>query len=211
MPLDYIEDAVDNVTAVTAERVNKLRDQGRPRFTTTAARGTAIPSPEDGQSVYMATNDADEGPYEWHTEDEWRRPWNMPWGFVASASRSTLQTGVSTSFVDLTGLSVTFAAVANRRYEVRAKFLVEKATTTNLVDVILANAANTQLENMGTLKMSPFDLFTFFPSAFVGSIGAGTQTLKLRGICGSGTFNVRSDASISRIWVLDVGPDGAPA
>ena len=211
MALDYLADVTAGTSTITADRNNKMRDQLRPAFLTTAARGTAIPSPEDGQQSYLATGDSTEGPEEYHSNGSWRKPWNMPWGFIDSASYGTLQSGIGTSFTDLTDLSVTFTAVANRRYEVRARCVLEKASTQDLVELILANAANTEIEHLAFLKMNTLDITTFNVSAFLDSIGAGSQTFKLRGKTDSGTFDVRNDSSTGKIWVMDVGPDGAPA
>lgn len=209
MALDFIADVSSGGTA-TAEWANNIRDQGRPAFLTTAARGTAFPSPEDGQQSYLATGDGDEGPWEYHSNGEWRKPWNMPWGFVAEASATSRQ-NVGTATTDFTDLSVTFSAVANRRYELRARVMLEQYTTAGEVEVILANAANTELDSLAIAKLGATDYFTFTPSAFLDSIGAGSQTFKLRGQTSAGTMDVRNDYTPGRLWVLDVGPDGAPA
>jgi hypothetical protein len=85
-----------------------------PIFATTAARTTANGTPADGDASYINAGDATEGP-EFYNGTSWRKPWNMPWGVVDVKTVTAAQNGISTT-ADITGLSSTFTAVANRRY-----------------------------------------------------------------------------------------------
>src|SRR5215211_7992577 len=59
----------------------------------------------------------------------WRPPWNTKWTRAGGAENTAGQTGIGTSFTDVTSLSVTFTALANRRYKVLAYVQVQQVTS----------------------------------------------------------------------------------
>ena len=53
-----------------------------------------------------------------NTSGGYRKPWNMPWGFVTNASVIVNTASSSTTLVNVTGLSVNFTPVVGRRYKI---------------------------------------------------------------------------------------------
>jgi hypothetical protein len=143
-----------------------------------------------------------------------RRPWNMPWGHVASSQSTAAQNGITT-VVDLTNLSVTWTAVANRRYRFNYKLEVNGSVAGDLLEVDITNAANGQYDRV--LVTVPAlnggaGYFTVAGTLHLISPAAGAQTVKLRGLrnVGTGTLNVNASAAIpAQVFIEDIGPSSA--
>ena len=97
-------------TTITSAWANaNVRDQTIAPFATTGARDAATTSPVVGMVSYISSNDANEGIVTRNSGGQWRLPWNLPWGYVASATTAIDQTGISAA-TDLTGLAATWTA-----------------------------------------------------------------------------------------------------
>ena len=48
----------------------------------------------------------------------WTAPWNLPWGYVQLATTTTVTGSIGSTFAPLTGLSVSWNSVANRKYKI---------------------------------------------------------------------------------------------
>lgn len=72
-------------------------------------------------------------------------PWNKPRGRVGYATKTSSQTGITT-VTDITGLSVTFNQVANRRYKITLDVIVSSNTNGWGGAILITDGANTQLQ-----------------------------------------------------------------
>ena len=122
-------------------------------------------------------------------------------------STTLLQAGV-TAEVDLTGMSVTFTAIANRYYKITA-FMYGIPTVANAVFQVRikqgATALQTLLNNGG-----PATAGTTVSGSLIKTFTAGSTTLKLSGALavgstGSITFNGAATLPVY-ILVEDIGP-----
>ena len=133
---------------------------------------------------------------------------NFPFGVVGvTISTTLLQAGV-TSEVDLTGMSVTFTAIANRYYKVSAYMYAFPTVTNASATVNIKQGATTIqsiLTNAGVLGVG-----STVNGYVIKTFTAGSTTLKLSGATtagstGSMTFNGGATVPVS-ILVEDIGP-----
>jgi len=198
-------------TTITASWGNSnVRDQVVTPFATTGARDSAITSPVIGMVEYISSNDVNEGLTTRNSANQWRLPWNMPWGIVASASTTSataLTTGVT---ADITGLSVTWTAVGNRRLRITVQ-CAAYATPINNAAIILADGAGTQLEISHPSTRSGGAVGGGCLS-YIEAPASGSVTRKVRMVV-VGTTPTGGGATTSPAFILveDIGPSGAPA
>lgn len=139
------------------------------------------------------------------------RPWNTAWGEVAAATRTSGQTISTTSFVDLTGLSVTFPIRDGRRYRIQAWVRGGGSTTIDgNPELQLTNGANQQLQldRFGPVT-STVNRWTFSLTHYVSSFSSGTATYKLRARDATGARNWQTIAASDNpatLVVEDIGP-----
>lgn len=183
-----------------------------PVVADTTARDALIPSPSSGQAIYLDTGASTEGPY-WYNGSAWRLPWSMGWGRIAGALATSNQ-GSITTVVDLTSLTVTFTAVANRIYEITGEVTMASTIATDVVAVVIADGSNTQVQK----RSAAIGIANVGASASASvevTPSAGSVTYKLRGLRDSGTGTVTAVALANQpnlIRVKDIGPAaGAPA
>lgn len=137
----------------------------------------------------------------------WRPPWNLPWGRVASLAFTSGSTGLSGSMTDVASTSLTFTRVSGRRYKATWKVGAVSSAGAAQVGVRLADSANTELDA---------DIAILMATGVVGwgrgevelPSGSGSYTLKLRGIviAGSGVTSYANTIAPVRLLVEDVGP-----
>ena len=130
----------------------------------------------------------------------------LPRGLTAYAQTSTPQ-GSITGVTDLTSLSVTFTAEANRYYLIHGFVTAYSSVGSDGFGVIIANAASIALATAHALSRD--NLAGYGASAFVRvAPGAGSVTYKLRSSrSGSGTLTYQPDGvTPSFIMVTDIGP-----
>lgn len=101
----YVEstDLVANYPAASLSLANRVDLVGVLPFATSAARATAIPSPTDGQYSYLQ----DTNSTEFWNGSAWVKPGGGKILQVVSTAKTDTFTTSSTTFVDITGLSVT--------------------------------------------------------------------------------------------------------
>jgi len=103
----------------------------------------------------------------------------LPRGVMAYAQVTANQTGIST-VVDLTSLTVTFTAVAGRRYRITGFGLITQRTGTGTATMTITNSANVQqAAAQSRLTGADNEMQTATPM-FVVVPGAGSITYKLR-------------------------------
>lgn len=204
--LPVLADAADITEAGTtmADRIEKYVNL---RFASAAARDAVVTSPEEAMCAYIGSNDSAEGPY-WYNSTSWRLPWNMPWGFVGQTTSNAVTAGIG-AVQDL--VTVTFTAIANRRYRLNAYcaavttvavtnfnlFITDNTPTTlqqcNLSNTSAANAAN--ITGFCQINVSP---------------GAGSVTYRARISATGGTLTLLGGQMTHYLLVEDIGPNGAP-
>ena len=138
-------------------------------------------------------------------------PWNKPWGEVAYAQATAGQTIASGE--DLNDLSVTFTAIANRKY--RTTLYIPIMTTSGTVGTIVSqirDETNTQiakcnLYSSGAALAAVHGLVIVRETDLSGSV---TRKAYLSATT-SATINYTTGTSAASIFVEDIGPNGAPA
>ena len=130
---------------------------------------------------------------------------DFPFGLVTSATLATTFTTASASPVDVTGLSVTFTALASRKYLIVAycntgnsgantgQFFINKGAT----------ALTESYSNPTNLAITTVNIFA------IDTPGAGSVTYKTQASAQAGTqtvYGTSTRASIAaRMFVLDIG------
>lgn len=201
-------------SVATASDVNNyLMEQSIMYFASTAARDAALSGiAEDGMTVYIGSNDANEGLYSYNGTS-WRKgsSWNAAWGRVGSAVLTTNQNSIGSTVVDVTSLSVTWTAVANRYYQTTVIIPVfSQSTSTGIVNLQITDATPTTKQSINLTADAGTDVNI---SGFVieSNIAAGSATRKARiaTTAGSGIITAGS-TNVPTIIVEDLGPSGAP-
>jgi hypothetical protein len=129
----------------------------------------------------------------------------FPFGIVGYNQRSSGNITLGTTIADLTGLTTTFTAIANRGYKVTFTALVQKSSAAGLIDLYLTKGDNTQLAEYFTyLSSGEFQTMSF--SFVVTGLTAGTQTLKMRGLVDvAGGTVYASGLNVAVFIVEDIG------
>ncbi len=128
---------------------------------------------------------------------------NLPRGIVGEARGTTQQTGITTTPTDLTGMTVTFTAVAGRKYKVSFDVPVLQVTTAaNVIIRLLEGGVEVHRRTM-TLAVS--DQAGMVLVCMV-TPAAGSVTYKLDAQTTAGTLTARPNLSIAmNLIVEDVG------
>lgn len=163
----------------------------------------------DGMRIYET--DTDEHLVYYSQVPAWRRPWRMPWGFIGEgASTTATNSGTTGAFADI-GPSVTWTAVANRRYLLLANMGRFNNANAAITDVRFTDGSGTLLDTIGTINVAAATNYAM-SGYTVWSPAAGSQTAKLRAASSTGTATVFQTSSVeSRLVVVDIGPNGDPA
>jgi hypothetical protein len=197
------------VTSVTTAAITDLRTRAASLGGVQVCTSTTRPSGaslDDGDLIYET--DTKEMLQWYATPAVFRRPWNMPWGRVATGSSVTpAASGVSNTLVDI-GLSATFTAVANRRYKVNVLIARATAPASNCTfTTTLVNAAGTLLQYLAFNSVPASNSFPISSAGEFTGIAAGSYTFKVQGttdIASAGTYQTSGFGS--SILVEDIGP-----
>lgn len=130
---------------------------------------------------------------------------NLPWGSAGYASSTTLNQNVTT-LTDITGLSVTFTAVAGRIYRVDGYVMMNSTEGTNPAVLSIRNGATALQQS--TLNLQIANTNYMAAASYVGTFTAGSVTVKLSGArgAGSGTITAQSTSTYpAQIIVTDIG------
>jgi hypothetical protein len=144
------------------------------------------------------------------------RSWVMPWGIVGVAIVTSNSQGTITAEVDVTGLTTSWTAVANRVY--RTKTYIEAASSvgTDVIQTKICDGSSAQLQRSElTLPSTTFGQTILCELVEIGTVAAGVATRKLRILRASGTGVVSIvNAASNRPFIItveDLGPVGNPA
>ena len=144
--------------------------------------------------------------------DTWTPPWNTAWGFIGIGTTTTDVTGIGAA-QDCAGTSITFTAVANRRYLVEFVICVAHATNgSGAVELGIYDSSNALVgaDIVGVEVFGSNGQFTM-AKGLVESPSGGSITRKVR-INASGTGGVLFGSSHpGYLLIQDIGPNGAPS
>jgi hypothetical protein len=128
----------------------------------------------------------------------------LPGGRMAGASTTSSQTGIGTSFTDLTTLTCTFTAVASRRYKISYTVGCRQITSDGLITIAILRGASVLTTAEHNFVTSQFRTCVSF---FTEVPGAGSVTYKLQAKTSANTLNVNGGAGteVSAILVEDIG------
>ena len=129
-------------------------------------------------------------------------------GAMALATSITANQQDITGVTDLTGMSVTFTAVANRNYKVSYHVYGIPSVTNACYSVNLQQGAT--IKQIANVNGGVASVGTTASAVYVGTFSAGSVTLKLTGQLTSGsTGNIDFLADPVLPWILvveDIGP-----
>ena len=189
---------------------NYCQEQSVMYFANTTARDAALTAGvlEDGMTVYIGSNDANEGIWTYNGT-AWRRPWNMPWGFVQNdflAASTVYTTGLNWGAVFTwsgTGL------VANRRYLMQASVTLEPGAL-GQANLEIGSGVGTGSFGTSAFYANGTSWINTLSTSGVFTTTAGSMTRYVSMRMSSGTGTVRALAG-STFQITDIGPSGAPS
>jgi hypothetical protein len=175
-----------------------------------ATSSTRPSSPTEGSAVYET--DTDKLMIYTTATTGWQPPWNLPWGYITSASSTTAQTGITT-VTDMNGSTVTWTPVAGRRYKVTMNGVVYGDTVDDYVNVqMLDTSAAIARLFTSVITTSNAAMNWHLETIVSGLSGAQTWKARLLRNSGSGTMaTYMSGGAATAAYVEDIGPSGAPS
>jgi len=201
------------VTTIVNAKITDLRTMSGTQMAVISATTQYTATPTKGNAVYRATGDVAEGP-EFYNGAAWRKPWSMPWGNIGVGSATAIQTPIA-ALTDLTNLTVSFTAVANRR--IRAMIFVKLQQSVDIARFTLSitDGSNSQFASSDYTMAAVNVQQACILIADITSIAAGAFTLKGRVAKGVGTGvgqTAWAATSPNFFAVDDMGPAaGAPS
>lgn len=171
---------------------------GRYQIVTSGTRPTGSLRPT-GAVIY----ETDTGRWLFWTGSDWAALSSSTVGYAQIVAN---QTGITT-ITDITSLTVTFTAVAGRRYRITGSAFLLTTVSGDVASLVIADGAGTQLNSSQVdLRSSSTDIRGHVFAVVVP--GAGSKTYKLRASRVSGTGSISVDAGATYpafILVEDIG------
>ena len=127
-------------------------------------------------------------------------------GTLGYAQITASQVGI-TAVTDVTGLSVTFTAVAGRRYKITAEGYLASSVIDDVCAMQITDGSNNQVQSAQTQGSANATIKAVAHAIVVP--GAGSRTYKVRALRAGGTGNVTFFAATNApafILVEDIGP-----
>lgn len=200
---------------LTASDVNNyLMEQGVMYFATTTARDTAITAPEDGMTVYIGSNDANEGLYTYNGAS-WRKGpgWNAPWGVISTQTlTSTNNTTGTHTTAQATGLTLTISAVSNRRLRITTTHNFTASGGANGIYIAhRAASANIMYSSLPSVNATTFTYLSVVSHYATTATGSLTIDAQFAASPNNTAVNDNGAAATPRYLIIeDIGPSGAP-
>jgi hypothetical protein len=130
---------------------------------------------------------------------------NWPRGVMGYVDRTAGNITVTTTIADLTGMTVTFTAEANRLYQATWQCTGTKDTTAGITAVYLTDSANTKIGSTNVYQIAGG--FASLNGAITFSTTAGSKTYKLRADTNINTFTAYAVATLPlQFTITDLGP-----
>jgi len=167
-------------TVITAAWANaNVRDQGIVPFATTTAMTSAITSPVVGMLEYISANDATEGLISRNSANQWRKPWNIPWGIISIAvdHRHTDRHSVA---ADLTSFTSTWTNIANRYIRITAAVRVTQNTSAGAAELYITDTVPTTVNRASLTLASTNTGYLFLQHTFTPAAGSVTYKARLQ-------------------------------
>lgn len=190
-----------------------------PVFTSTGQRDTNFTGPSIGDSYYLDTNNATEGPYWRNHGGQYRLPWNLPWGLVTggeetfTASSATIAGTEADVTVSAVVVDISFVHVANRSLRIVWEGLVQSSVANDVSVWKITDGSNNQFAQ-DTVHHPVANASKHVRIVFRVTATGSTQTFKLRAIRAIGSGNIQTVAGgtfPNYFSAEDIGPAGAPA
>jgi len=177
----------------------------RNQVITTCTAATRPATPVEGQHIYETDTDLLQV---WNGSAWQRAPWNVSWGTVGYAQVTANQGSISTTLIDLTGLTVTWVAVTGRRYRTSCYFNMIGNTAADIGEVLITDAVPTQLSAAVPPPINTTYAWSSGCSVVESGLsGSRTRKLMVRRIGGAGLLTVNASAiTPAYILVEDIGP-----
>ena len=180
-----------------------------------AATAGSIGTPAVGWVASQTSNNTSEGLYLRNSANQWRAPWNMGWGLMGRSTKTSNQNiTVANTYTDISGVSVTFTAVANRLYSVRAYVFVNVGSANTLELQLTDGGATLQYQQVAfTSIMGAAGNYAIVET--ITGFGAGSQTMKLR--ARADTVSPTQPQILGNVFapsfmvITDLGPTGNPS
>jgi hypothetical protein len=161
-------------------------------------------SPFEGQVIYETDTDK---VLVWNGS-AWYQTWNQPWGNLGyvSLTSGVIISGI-TSVTDITNATITFTAVANRKY--RASWHGYCNTTASYATTNVMLYEGTTLLQQSTSTAGTATIGSFNGGQYIGTHAAGSVTWKLRLQlqAGTGTCSAEGGSTYPFTFSIDdIGP-----
>jgi hypothetical protein len=131
---------------------------------------------------------------------------NFPFGVVGLVERTTGSLTVTTAVGDLTGMSISFTALANRLYKLSVLCTGQKLTAQGWTGVYVTRPDNVVL-NAAYATAPANGYFNLSSSAFISGFTPVSLTLKLRASCEIDTSTILAGTSDKlQFMIEDMGP-----
>ena len=173
----------------------------RPGVCTSTTRPV---SPYEGQHIYETDTDL----VKVWSGSAWVEIASMltkaPRGVIGYA-RSTANFGITTTLSDITGMTATFTAVANRRYRATFEGFYSVSGTSQVI-FRMADASNVDEDMIFQDTVSGFQTVCF---QYLFTASVGSKTLKVRASINTGTANLFGNPSDLRTFSFVVEDIGA--
>lgn len=131
---------------------------------------------------------------------------NLPFGIVGYVSLTSLSQAGITTTTDITGASITFTAVANRRYGMWTNGY-HNCTAANATIAQLIREGSTTLQQ--TLSSATTaNIGTFLSQFYISTFSAGSHTIKLSFALTAGTGTVSAEGAATfpyQFAIVDLG------
>ena len=134
--------------------------------------------------------------------------WNQAWGTVGYAQITANFGGFVATTLTITGLEVTFTAIAGRRYRTTISTEVNSSVAGDITTLTICDAANTQLQR-ATTPIIAANVAQALEKGFVETGLSGSTTRRVRAVRSAGTGTCDVVAGTDRpafILVDDIGP-----
>ena len=129
---------------------------------------------------------------------------NFPRGVMAYAI-STSSPTVTTTKADVTNMTATWTAVANRLYRATFEGFVGMSGSASQSQFFFADAANTEFDSW--FQDIPANSFMCVNIQYLFTTTAGSKTLKLRAVTSAGTMTFYGNGGRTSSFVIeDLGP-----
>jgi hypothetical protein len=127
---------------------------------------------------------------------------NLPWGVMGTVYRTSGDFTANTSFADITGMSITFTAVAGRLYRASWGASARKETAAGYTQISLTNSSNTLYGySIGYTVTTNF--VNLSGVVIISGLSAGSNTFKLRGISENNTSTIFGNSNAPLTFIIE--------